>query len=164
MKIGIVSDSHGKADRLRRALHLLRERGAEVLVHCGDVGSADCVAALAETRLPAYAVAGNMDRHVRRLGDEAVRCGVHFSDDAAVVDIGGGRLLGVVHGNDEAALSRLLADERVVYLCRGHTHRRSDDRAGGTRIINPGALHHARPATVALLDTESDTLESIEVR
>ena len=43
MKIGIVSDSHGKTSRLRNALQLLADAGAELIVHCGDICSTDCL-------------------------------------------------------------------------------------------------------------------------
>ena len=46
----------------------------------------------------------------------------------------------------------------VRYLCHGHTHTALDARRGKTRVINPGALHRAAEYTVALLDTDTDTL------
>ena len=36
MKIGVVSDSHGEMENLRRALKLMREAGADHIVHLGD--------------------------------------------------------------------------------------------------------------------------------
>ncbi len=164
MRIGIVSDSHGKANRLRRALAELVARGAEAIVHCGDVGSAECIAALGEADAEAYVVPGNMDRRPQRLHEEAIRQGVHFSMDSILVPLGEGSYLAATHGNNASAVARLLALPSVRYLCHGHTHESRDERAGKTRIINPGALRHAHPATVALLDTDTDTLDLIEVR
>jgi len=163
MKIGSVSDSHGKALRLRAALAKLIERGAEAIVHCGDVGSADCIAALGEVDVPAYACAGNMDRRHDRLAAEAGRAGVHFRPDVVMVPLGDGRCLAAAHGNDPAALARLVDSEAVCYVCHGHTHRRRDDRVGAKRVINPGALRHANPPGVALLDTDTDTLEYLDL-
>ncbi len=164
MKIGIVSDSHGKARRLRQALAALVQQGARVLVHCGDVGSPECIAALGETGLDAYAVAGNMDRRIDRLTEQARQCGVRFSSECVVVPLGDGQYLAATHGNDPAGLARLLEDPNCPYVCHGHTHRARDERIGDTRVINPGALRHARPATVALLDTDTDTVEHIELK
>ena len=164
MKIGIVSDSHGKVKRLQSALATLMEHGAETIVHCGDVGSAGCIALLAEAGLPAYVVAGNMDRRPDKLAAEAAGAGVHFSAVAVVVRLSDGRCLAAAHGNDPAVLGRLLDQDGVCYVCHGHTHRRRDDRIGGTRVINPGALRHANPASAALLDTDTDTLEYFEIR
>lgn len=36
MKIGVVSDSHGHVDNLRRAIKAMNEGGAEVIIHLGD--------------------------------------------------------------------------------------------------------------------------------
>lgn len=36
MKIGVVSDSHGYVDNLRRAVKAMTEAGVEVIVHLGD--------------------------------------------------------------------------------------------------------------------------------
>ena len=164
MKIGILSDSHGKAGRVRRALAELIQRGAEQVVHCGDVGSVECVAALAEAGVQAYLVAGNMDRHPEKLAKEAARTGVHFSEGSVVVPLAGGGRLAVTHGNDTSVIAKLLADPQVRYICQGHTHNPRDERIGEKRIINPGALRHTRQPSVALLDTDTDTLELIEVR
>jgi predicted phosphodiesterase len=62
-----------------------------------------------------------------------------------------------MHGDDrEAYVAALQASP--AYLCHGHTHCVTDQRIGGTRIINPGALQRAAQYSVALLDTEDDTL------
>ena len=50
------------AREVKRALAALRDRGAEAVVHCGDVGSPQCLAALGDAGVKAYAVGGNMDR------------------------------------------------------------------------------------------------------
>ena len=62
MKIGILSDSHGKTRRLSAAIELLVDRGAEAIVHCGDIGHADDVAILARGKL-CYRAAGDDIRH-----------------------------------------------------------------------------------------------------
>ena len=163
MKIGIVSDSHAKADRLRRALTALIARGAQAVVHCGDIGSTACLDALAAAGVPAYAVAGNMDRHLDRLQAAARKGGVRLSLETVLLPLGGGSYLAATHGHEPATVAHLLAERRFAYVCLGHTHQVRDERVGTTRVINPGALHHAHPPTVALLDTDADTVEHIEV-
>jgi len=164
MVIGIVSDTHGKAGRLRQALAVLVERGARAIVHCGDIGSTECLTALAEAGLPAYAVVGNMDRHLDRLAAEARRTGVVLSFDTILLPLSDGTYLAATHGQDAAALAQLIGAGRFRYVCHGHTHRVRDERVGACRVINPGALHFARPMTVAVLDTDADTVEHVEIR
>lgn len=164
MKIGIVSDSHGLARTLRSAVEELVARGAEAIVHCGDIGSEACLEALGQARVAIYAVAGNMDRHAERLAEAARRCGVHFGIDAVLLPLGGGHYLAVTHGNNPAIVQMLLGDEHYPFLCVGHTHKPLDEHVGHTHVINPGALRHAGVVTVALLDTETDTVVHIEIR
>lgn len=162
MKIGIVSDSHGKAALLRKAVATLLDAGAQAIVHCGDVGNSECVDVLAEAPVPAYAVAGNMDRHPERLKAQAEKTGVHFSRDTILVPIGQGEYLVATHGNRPETMRQLLEDGRFRYVCHGHTHLPRNERIGQVRVINPGALHHAHPRTAALLDSESDTVEFVQ--
>jgi predicted phosphodiesterase len=49
------------------------------------------------------------------------------------------------------------------YILFGHAHRASDVRVGRVRLVNPGALHRARPATVATLDLKRDDVKFWEV-
>lgn len=166
MKIGIVSDSHGKAARLAEALEVLVARGAEAVVHCGDVGSVECMQRLGSAGVPTYAVAGNMDRHVDVLAVAAAECGVNFSAEVVVVPLGKGKRLAAAHGENKNVLDELIDGGQFPYVCHGHTHRASSERVGKTRVINPGALVHSRDPrrpTVALLDTETDAVEHIEV-
>jgi len=104
MKIGLVSDSHGKADRQSRAVRELVDRGAEAIVHCGDLGSSECVRALGAAGVPSWATAGNMDRHSPHLGEVAAHSGVTFGCRRVELDLGDGRRLVAVHGHDEALL------------------------------------------------------------
>ena len=167
MKIGIVSDSHGKAKRLQAAVEILARHGAEAIVHCGDVGAGDCIALLGRAGVPAYVVSGNMDRHTDRLLTAAETSGVSFRGDVVEVPLGDGRCLVVTHGHDEGILNELILDEQFPYVCHGHTHRVRDERVGAVRVICPGALRHPRHPrhpTVAVLDTDTETLEFVEVR
>lgn len=167
MRIGILSDSHGKGRTLRKALTALSRRGAEAIVHCGDLGSVECIEMLGEACVPSYVVAGNMDRHTDRLADAAQRCGVAFHWEAIEVPLGDGQFLVATHGHDERILSEMIRGEQFPYVCHGHTHRVRDDRFGPVRVICPGALchpRHPRYPTAALLDTERDQLDLFPVR
>ena len=72
------------------------------------------------------------------------------------------RQLVFLHGHDQRAMVRALED-RVSYLCHGHSHERRDHRSGTTRIINPGALCRASVYSVALLETQTDRLTFYEI-
>src|ERR1700754_735549 len=57
--IGILSDTHGRADAMALAMQALRNGGAEFFIHCGDVGSEGVLDHLAGA--PAAFVWGNTD-------------------------------------------------------------------------------------------------------
>ncbi|MBO0697791.1 MAG: metallophosphoesterase family protein [Zavarzinella sp.] len=59
MKIGVLSDTHGQVDRTTAAIHLLRERGVELILHCGDIDSPATVRLF--TDVPTHFVFGNWD-------------------------------------------------------------------------------------------------------
>ena len=165
MKIGILSDIHGHERRLRSALELLAGRGAQAIVVCGDLGSSVMLRVLGECGLPAYAVAGNMDRPLADLDRVAAEAGVTFDWQSVDVNLPRGRRLAVTHGHMHL-LADLIDSQAYAYVCHGHTHHLADHRVGQTRVINPGALHHPRQPfypTVALLDTISDELEILRV-
>jgi len=108
-----------------------------------------------------------MDRHAGDLADVAKQCGVVFGLESVEVELADGRRLGVAHGHHEAALRELIESGRCAYVCTGHTHRPADRRVGEVRVINPGALRHARGRqgrTVAVLDTAADAVEFVALR
>lgn len=164
MKLGIVSDTHGKSKRLAAAVEVFQQRGVEMILHCGDVGSVECLEMLASTGLPVYAVAGNMDRHAGALAEASKQCGVVFGLESVEVELPDGRRVGVAHGHHEGVLRELIESGRCAYVCTGHTHRPADTRVGEARVINPGALRHPRGRqgkTVAVLDTDADAVEFV---
>ena len=163
MRIGIVSDTHGEADRLRSALAIFRAHDAEAIVHCGDLGTTKCLRILAAAGSAVYMVAGNMDRHVEELVALADELSVHFAWEVIEVPLGNGRRLVATHGHDGKILGELVHDAQFPYVCFGHTHRMLDERHGSVHVINPGALHNVHTPTVALLDTATDTVEHVVV-
>lgn len=166
MKIGLASDSHGRTRHLQDALALLQQRHVEAIVHCGDICSNESVRALGRCGLPVYLVAGNMDRYTLGLGRAARRAGVQFSHETVEVPLGAGQYLIATHGHHERLVADLIDGQQFPYVCYGHTHCRRDKRVGAVRMICPGSLHHPRspgPPSVAVLDTETDELEFIDL-
>ena len=171
MLVGLLSDTHGARQMTAAALRVLEQAGAEVFVHCGDVGGEGVLDELAGR--PAWVVLGNTDdpeawllEHARRLGLVAAAAGPM----PVALD---GRTIQVFHGY-EFAMTRLLqrtmelgavpADfGRCDYLVHGHTHIARDLRVGPVRVINPGALYRTALPTVAVLDLATDDLRFLAV-
>ncbi|WP_428389543.1 metallophosphoesterase family protein [Mucisphaera sp.] len=165
-RIGLLSDSHGRATTTRKAVDLLLEHGAEILVHLGDVGTVEVIDALAEATpdgqpIPAHLVFGNTDWDTGPLARYAQELDVTVSHPAGRLELPEG-LLYFCHGHQPEVLDAGLR-EKPRYLCHGHTHRTLDQTVGTTRIINPGALFRAETYTAALLDSATDKLDFLTV-
>jgi hypothetical protein len=163
MRIGILSDTHGDVDRLARALEVFSHHQVHAVVHCGDVGSVECLRLLANAAPNVYVVTGNTDRHIDQLAVEAESLGINFAWEAVQVPLDDGKALVATHGHDDKLLGELIADRQFNYVCHGHSHKIRDEHINGVRVINPGALHRAKVHTVAVLDTAGDVLEHIVV-
>ena len=156
--LGILSDSHGRRERLRTAIRLLTEAGAERFVHLGDLEDASALDELAG--LPVTIVFGNCDDE-RELGRTAECLGIESVHPGGVIEVGS-RRVAITHGHLEGELGRLRGLE-PDYLLHGHTHEERDEVIGNTRVINPGALYSAHRYTVAFLKPESGEVEFVEI-
>jgi putative phosphoesterase len=135
--VGVISDTHG----LLRPEALDALRGADVIVHAGDIGSPDVLKALSSVA-PVTAVRGNNDR-----GPWA-----NELPETAVVEIGRVRLY-VLHDVKELALDPRARGFAAVVS--GHSHRPNAEERDGVLIFNPGSAgprRFRRPISIGRLD------------
>jgi len=161
-RLGILSDTHGDATRARRAIELLRARGAGRIIHLGDIGSESVLDHLAG--LESTIVFGNCD-DARSLWRYAKFLGIEVVHPAAIIDVKsvrGAIRIGITHGHLLDEIDQLFRAE-VDILLHGHTHVARDDMVGLTRVMNPGALHRADRKTAMLLDLATGEAEWIDV-
>ncbi len=134
--LGVLSDTHG---RLRpEAASALS--GLDMIVHAGDVGGPDILAALSEIA-PTIAVRGNMDHGA-------------WTRDLHEIEVveAGEALLYVLHDLHRLDLSPSAAGFHAVI--NGHTHRPLAEVRDKVLFLNPGSVTHPRahyPPTLALL-------------
>lgn len=159
-RVGLLSDSHGRAGRTARAVDALLAEGAETLIHAGDVETDAVLDCLAGHN--AHVVWGNCDWDRADLERYARNIGIAVDGDAGEISVDGTRIA-FTHGHLPGALRTAMASG-AKYLIHGHTHERRDEVVDGVRIINPGALHRASPFTVAVLTPRTGELKTIEVR
>jgi uncharacterized protein len=152
MKIGLISDTHG---RLRPEV-FQRLAGVELILHAGDVGPVDILVEL-EAIAPVHAVIGNTDML-------SLKPRAH---DELSLELEGYRVV-VVHGHlFGSPTPRLLhasypAADIIVY---GHTHRQRVDWIGECLVVNPGAAGPARfdlKPSVAILTLEAGARPAVE--
>jgi putative phosphoesterase len=151
MIVGILSDSHGKVERVRRARSILVAAGARVLVHCGDVGGMDVFGELLGCDL--RFVWGNTDVPTQGMRAYLESVGIAAPTTVPLAFELAGYGFQVFHGH-EREFAAALADPQVDYILHGHTHAARHEFIGNTQVINPGALQRALTYTVATLDLD----------
>ena len=160
MRIGIVSDTHGNRSTVARALTELHARGITTLLHCGDIDDPETIAMF--DGFTVHFVFGNCDheRAALREAMHAIHATLHDSFGSIELE---GLKLAFTHGDDARLLRDVETSGYYDFLFYGHTHRAEEHLSGPTRIVNPGALHRARPKTFVVLDLLSREMESVTV-
>jgi putative phosphoesterase len=135
LTIGVISDTHG----LVRPEAIEALRGVDRILHAGDIGAPDVLAALAALA-PLTAVRGNNDNGAW----------AKTLPDSITVDLGGHLIL-LQHDVHEVTARAASTVEAVV---TGHSHRPGITRRDGVLYFNPGSAGPRRfklPITVGLL-------------
>jgi hypothetical protein len=155
MIVGLMADSHDHTRLVRSALEVFRERGAEVVLHAGDIVAPFAAKPLAGFGRPVHAVFGNNDGE--RAGLARV---LDIVGGPRTFELGGRRIVvahdsGEVSGDDDAS-----ADVIVT----GHTHAPLVE-AGRPLRVNPGETGGwlTGRATCAVLDTGTLEVEICEL-
>ncbi len=171
MLLGILSDTHDEYEWMKLAIKALEDRGAKVVVHCGDLCSARMLElfTVRPNETVAAFIFGNADDDLAAMEQRAKALGVTCLEDQGRVFEMAGKRFAVMHGDpgDPDDLDDLAASQQYDYVLCGHTHEWRDERVGRCRIINPGQAallkdrNPTKPATCALLDVETDHLVRI---
>jgi putative phosphoesterase len=144
---------------VRQGVAALEAAGADVFVHCGDVGGPEVLEELAHRGC--WFVWGNTDAPWATWRPQIEALGLPWPDGPLELHLSGKRLA-VYHGL-ERSLQEAVRSGKYDYVLHGHSHRCEDYRSRGTRVINPGALHRTSQPTVALLDLDTDELEFLPI-
>lgn len=160
MRLGILSDNHGRLDPVREAVEIFDIHGVDAIAHCGDVGGIETLEILAGR--PLWFVWGNTDCPDPNWRPILQAIGAPWPQGVPVRFELDGRQFALCHGHERVFDAECRAGTSD-YVLHGHTHVYADNRSGRSRIINPGALHRARRKTIAILDISTDQLEYFTV-
>jgi len=143
--IGIISDTH----KLLRPEALAVLRGADLIIHAGDIGSLEVVEAL-RTLAPVSAIRGNIDK--------AAWADEFPYDDVVKVS---GKTIYVLHDVNNLERDPITAGFDVVIS--GHSHSPKINHRDNVLYINPGSAGPRRfklPVAVASLKIHRGKLEA----
>ena len=147
--IGVISDTHG----LLRPEAMAALRGAEHIVHAGDVGKPEILQQLAQIA-PVTAVRGNIDK-----GTWALKL-----PETQVVELSGISIY-VLHDLGRLDLKPQAAGFKVVIS--GHSHVPKQELRDGVLYFNPGSAGPRRfklPITVGRLVCEAEGVRAEIIR
>jgi putative phosphoesterase len=152
MKIGLLSDTHNNLTNLQKALTVFQVENITHLVHCGDLTAPETAAAMGGFQV--IHVVGNGDfasGEIRRVLldlNPLNSSGIQFTGEL------GGIPVAAVHGHQQHQINSLVASGMYRFIFTGHSHRRRDENAGASRILNPGSLGglKAEDRSVCILD------------
>ncbi len=160
MIIGIISDTHDNVTLLRKAVEEFKKRDIQVLIHAGDVCAPITLNELKDFKV--YLALGNTDgdiinlkEKIKALNGEFLGLGGSFTLD--------NKRFAVFHGHYTFILNSLIKSQEFDYVIHGHTHKTRNEKIGRTRVINPGTLYNTHSNSIAVLNTQEDSVEFINL-
>lgn len=160
MKLAVLSDTHNRYQTVETALTLLQARNINQVIHCGDIEDSETVWLF--QGFTAHFVFGNCDSDRASLRQAIHGIGATLHEPFGRLELVGAKIA-FLHGDDRGLMHEVEHGGQFDYLFYGHTHQAREHRTGSTRVINPGALHRARPKTFVVLDLASNEWESVQV-
>ena len=128
MKIGIISDTHKKVGRAKKAIDMLLDNGVEFIIHAGDICKEETLKYLEEVLVPYVAVLGNNDHKLVNLTQK-----YNLFKEPHYFSVGNLQIKLMHHP------WFLSPDADLIIF--GHTHKFSlECRLSGELYINPGEV------------------------
>jgi putative phosphoesterase len=144
VKICLVSDSHDHRRLLASAVSDARARGAEAVLHCGDLVAPSTLHSIIKLGLPIHIIYGNNTGdlfHLSRIAAESKGL-VHYHGQDASITLAGKKIF-MVHYPHYAKAMATTGDFDLV--CNGHEHKAKIEEIanvkGGTTLrLDPGTV------------------------
>ncbi|GMR18256.1 MAG: metallophosphoesterase [Gammaproteobacteria bacterium] len=168
MIICILSDSHDHRELLAAAAQDAVERGAEAILHCGDIVAPSTLHAICKLDIPIHVIHGNNmgdTYHLTQLARQPDNTIVYHGQDA-VIELGGRRIF-MVHFPHYAKAMALTGDYDLV--CNGHEHKAviehiKNNKGCETLRVDPGTVGGVSAlATYSLGNLETMKFEILQV-
>jgi len=169
MKICILSDSHDHIPLLDAAVAEAKTKGAEAILHCGDVVAPSTLKCVIKHGLPVHVIHGNNTGDPFTLGKIANDPSnqIHYYGMDAEVTLADKRIF-LVHYPHYARAMAMTGDWDLV--CCGHSHEQtmeslSNIKGRTTLLVNPGTIGGVgqAAATYIMADLEDMSFECCEI-
>jgi putative phosphoesterase len=152
MRLAVVSDTHAHFENTMAAVRMLSSLDVNVVIHCGDIGSAEIVPMFKSW--PTHFVFGNVDYDESLLRKVIEQEGQTCHDRFGQLELAH-KKIAFLHSDDALLFRQTIGDGAFDLVCYGHTHVAQQEMVGDTLVLNPGALYRAKPHSFALVDLPS---------
>lgn len=164
MKIAIISDTHDRLDNIEKTLNYIKEQGAEILIHSGDLAHSETLEYICKKfHGDIFYIGGNADidnDEIKKL--EKIYKTLKTFAETAELELGG-LSIAVTHKPLDA--KRLAESEKYNLVIHGHDHKPWQSFVGRCEVLNPGNLADTRyPATFAIYDTETKNARLVAIQ
>lgn len=168
MLICILSDSHDNLKLLAAAVADAKQRGAEAVLHCGDVVAPNTLKVTRQFELPVHVIHGNNTGDQFALHHMADKSGgqIYYYGQDAGIELAGKKIF-IVHYPHYAEAMAITGDWDMV--CCGHDHKHNvqwfdNIKDKKTVVVNPGTVAGiGAPATYIMGDLDKMEFEVIEL-
>ena len=156
MKIGIICDTHDQISRISMAVTAFQKHEIHHVFHCGDVTSLASIQWFCEFQISLSF--GNCDVLTGEMHQFLKACNSNNQTGYQVETELFGKRIGMTHSHLPDVLDKMVETQAYDYLFFGHSHIRSSQLNGKTRLINPGSAGglSKQSSSVCILDLEKD--------
>jgi putative phosphoesterase len=155
-RVGIISDTHDRLDKVRQAVALFNRLKPDRVVHCGDIVAQFVLKEMKSLSVPLTVVFGNCDGDRAGLRRRADELGFALHEGPFGFELGGKRFV----------VSHQPPGEPPVcdFYLHGHTHKLRHEGSSPV-VINPGEACGwlFGRSTAALLDTDTAGVEFFDL-
>jgi uncharacterized protein len=137
--IAVMSDSHDNICNMRKAVSIIRDEGAGMIIHCGDFVAPFMLIELEKAGIPVHCVFGNNDGDqylLTRLSLTSLK-NITLHGLVGEVDAGG---FSVAFTHQGIVGEGLASTAKYNMVCFGHSHVYLEKKQGDTILLNPGEL------------------------
>ncbi len=136
MRIGVVSDTHNNLKNIDKIISIFNKEKVGLVVHTGDIASANALEKFSSLACPLIGVYGNNDRLEKGLEEVAVRNGFLFKNPPLKITKMN-RKIAIFH-EPELIDDFLSKNKDQSVVLHGHTHRFRMEIIDDVLFYNPG--------------------------
>lgn len=139
MIIAVMSDSHDNIWNMRKAISIIKNEGAGMIIHCGDFVAPFMLQELDKAGIPVHGVFGNNDGDQHLLTKLSLTSLKNITLHGLIgeVDTGG---FPIAFTHQEMVGEGLASTAKFKMVCFGHSHVHLETNIGKTIFLNPGEL------------------------